>query len=250
MSTSTEPAPDVVCAGCFLSFVAVRPGQRHCRPSCGRKGAGVPSVGELFPLVNDPPAADPERSAGHVRREFDFYETPAWVTDAILEVLPIRPNSRIYEPCSGDGAIARRLPPGCVLSTNDVDPRRLADSHADATHADAWRAEPAPEWVITNPPFKCALEIAQRAVAAASAGVALCVRLTFLEPTHARGAWLAANPPSFVQVLPRSSFTGDGRSDSVTCAWVVWYRGAVDGPRGLGFVQRPASTRRQSAVRR
>jgi hypothetical protein len=37
--------------------------------------------------------------------------------------------------------------------------------------------------------------------------------------------WLAEHPPTKLIVLPRISFTGDGKTDSVTCAWYVWERG-------------------------
>jgi hypothetical protein len=48
------------------------------------------------------------------------------------------------------------------------------------------------------------------------------LRLSYLEPVRNRGAWLAAHPPTGLIVLPRISFTGDGQTDTVTCAWMVW----------------------------
>jgi hypothetical protein len=50
----------------------------------------------------------------------------------------------------------------------------------------------------------------------------LLLRLSFLEPTFERQDLLIDNPPDAMIVLPRYSFTGDGKSDSVTCAWMVW----------------------------
>jgi len=58
--------------------------------------------------------------------------------------------------------------------------------------------------------------------------VAMLLRLSFLEPTakvNPRGPWLAECPPSRLIVLPRCSYTGDGRTDSVTTAWMIWLRG-------------------------
>ena len=168
------------------------------------------------------------------RRAWDFYETPAAVTDALLAVVPVGPGAAVYEPCAGDGAIVRRLPPDCQVWTNDRDPARGADTHHDATTAAAWAVAPA--WVVTNPPFRAAFAIARQACAVATRGVALLVRLSFLEPTRERGAWLAAHPPDLVLVLPRPSFTGDGRTDAVTVAWLVWYAADVAGPRGVRIV--------------
>ena len=42
-----------------------------------------------------------------------------------------------------------------------------------------------------------------------------------------RGAWLNEHPPTTLIVLPRISFTGNGKTDSVTCAWMVWEKNAI-----------------------
>lgn len=91
----------------------------------------------------------------------------------------------------------------------------------------SWTAFPPVDWVVTNPPFAAAMPILQYAVAHARVGVALYLRLSFLEPTRACGPWLEAHPPTRVLVLPRHSFSGDGKTDSVTGAWMVWRRDRV-----------------------
>ena len=55
-------------------------------------------------------------------------------------------------------------------------------------------------------------------------GVAFLLRLSFVEPTNERGDWLEKNPPTGRITLPRYSFTGDGRSDSVTAEWMIWHK--------------------------
>ena len=74
-------------------------------------------------------------------------------------------------------------------------------------------------WVITNPPFAHAAEIAQQALSV-TPNVALLLRMTWLEPRPNR-MWLGTNPPDYMLVLPRGSFTGGG-SDMTSCAWYVW----------------------------
>lgn len=59
---------------------------------------------------------------------------------------------------------------------------------------------------------------------AAIVGVAMLLRLSYLEPTKDRGHWLNDHPPTQMIVLPRISFTGDGKTDSVTCAWMIWHK--------------------------
>jgi len=159
------------------------------------------------------------------RRELDQYFTPEWAVDKLMEHLKtwgIMKSPRILEPCSGKGNIssAIRKKFDCVI-TNDLDPSMPADYFQDATRADLYR-EVVPDLVITNPPFSQALEVVQHSVESARIGAAILLRISFLEPTKARGPWLAKNPPSKIVVLPRISFTGDGRTDSVTCAWMIW----------------------------
>ena len=160
------------------------------------------------------------------RRACDFYATPSWMVGSLLAAEPI--HGSVLEPCCGDHAIVRALASAHrVVRTNDINSTHHADHHLDARDRVSWASFPPVEWVITNPPFVGALPILQHAVAHARVGVALYLRLSFLEPTIARGAWLEAHPPSRVIVLPRHSFSGDGRTDSVTGAWMVWRHGGA-----------------------
>lgn len=56
----------------------------------------------------------------------------------------------------------------------------------------------------------------------ATGGLALLLRLSWLEPTEARADFLRQYPPARVHVLPRHDFKGRGSTDSVTSAWMVW----------------------------
>jgi hypothetical protein len=78
------------------------------------------------------------------------------------------------------------------------------------------------QWTVTNPPFNKAIEILQYAFKYSTHGVAFFMRLSFLEPTKDRTPFLLAHPPTQIIVMPRVSFTGDGKTDSVTCAWFIW----------------------------
>ena len=80
---------------------------------------------------------------------------------------------------------------------------------------------------MSNPPFGAAPRIVPLAVEHAVAGVAMLLRLSYLEPCENRSQWLSEHPPTRLIVLPRISFTGDGRTDSVTCGWFVWERHAL-----------------------
>lgn len=170
-----------------------------------------------------------------LRSDHDFYETPAWMTRALLRAHPAillgpaihpaigRGPAAILEPCCGRGAIVRELQAaGALVFTNDLDRRHGAMTHCDATRAGYWTVKaPAVEWVVTNVPFNVAFPLLVLAHGFARVGVALLLRKTFLEPTEERGAWLALHPPTRIVGLPRHNFRGAG-SDSVSCDWFIW----------------------------
>lgn len=154
------------------------------------------------------------------RRVNDFYPTPEWATRELLNQVEI--HGVVLECCVGDGAIADVLEsPERTILRNDIDPRMPnLNSVFDAANRREWRAFP--DWVVTNPPFSCAPEIIPIAHDRSRLGVAMLLRLSFLEPVENRGHWLNQHPPTTLIVLPRISFTGDGKTDNVTCAWMVW----------------------------
>ena len=158
------------------------------------------------------------------RRENDAYYTPAWQVRVLLAYQPdiTLPGNRILEPCAGDGSIVKVIP-ARVLGN---DTAYGMDNH-DASGTELYEEVAWTDWVITNPPYTMPLcrDIVTNAVAHARVGVAMLLRLSFLEPTtkrNARGPWLAEHPPSQLIVLPRYSYTQDGKSDSCTTAWFVW----------------------------
>jgi hypothetical protein len=157
------------------------------------------------------------------RRELDQYFTPVSATLSLTARVPIR--GQMFECCAGDGAIADvlRYQPGAIWR-NDID---LSMPHLawtlDATDVLNWeKVWTGFDWVVSNPPFNQAAQIIPLAYEHASVGIAMLLRLSYLEPTKDRGYWLNEHPPTQMIVLPRISFTGDGKTDSVTCAWMVW----------------------------
>lgn len=162
-----------------------------------------------------------------IRRAFDYYPTPAWMTLALIKRVPV--CGYVLEPCSGQNAIANviRGRAGVLyVETNDLDPTAPAMTHQDAARPAYWQALAARthnrvDIGITNVPFVLADAIVPQAVRTLSV-FATVLRLSWLEPTEARGEWLQENPPTRVIVMPRHDFKGNGKTDSVTSAWFVW----------------------------
>lgn len=160
-----------------------------------------------------------------MRRKHDAYYTPGWAVDRLLDAINIDHRASILEPCCGGCAISDRLSQRVLspILTNDIDPACRAMTHYD------YLTRPfSSQWTVTNPPFSLAFQFLLKALRESSIGVAMLLRLSFLEPTEVRGEWLAHNPPNLTLVTPRISFTGDGKCDNVTTAWFVWKHGDTD----------------------
>lgn len=188
------------------------------------------------------------------RRELDFYPTgggrPAivngkptavWAAQSLYRRLPI--IHRIAEPCVGTGdLVAGRTD---VEWTNDVDEQRAATYHLNAASPAAWNVFPRVPWIVTNPPFDLAALILACALDHAIDGVAFFLRLSFLEPTEQRAHLLSRRPPTRQIVLPRISFTGDGKTDNVTCAWFVWSKLVEPGIEVASPIEKHLAAREQ-----
>lgn len=174
-----------------------------------------------------------------MRRANDAYYTPAWMTRALLANVP-EIGGQIIEPCAGDLSIARVLRDEGRLDvyTNDIDTTCDTDSYFDATEGAFWvLMAPDCDWVISNTPYTmpACLEIVDFAIKVAKVGVAMMLRISFKEPTQLRGPFLEANPLSRMLVMPRYSFTGNGKSDSATTAWMIWSKVPLSGPPMLSL---------------
>jgi hypothetical protein len=196
------------------------------------------------------------------RRQFDAYYTPEAAIRALIDDIKGELTGPILDPCVGDGAILRAFLPTCAVRewmTNDFDVRVRADTHRDASTDAYWEelhdGPACPDWVITNPPWSQASEITSRAIVTARCGVAMLLRLSFLEPTRNR-EWISRTPPDRVIVLPRISYTTDGKTDTVTSAWMIWCRDylsktgirIVSREELLAWGYRPTRTSTASAV--
>ena len=170
-----------------------------------------------------------------MRREYDFYPTPGWCVDRLLEYYS-PPGNVWLEPCAGDGAIieacnrhwtdvrwiANDIRVQCIdqlaqipslrsddIYCSDISRFRINSSSYVTLHA-----------IISNPPFKQALPIIKHCLTLAPE-VCMLLRLCFLS-SDGRGEWIQENTPD-VYVLPnRPSFTGDGKTDGQDYAWMVW----------------------------
>ena len=160
-----------------------------------------------------------------MRKSLDAYYTPDKAVLELKKHLTALDKFEIWEPCVGTGNISRHF---VHVRTMDIDPKVESNHTSNMTIAGNWDLIASqygrPDFVVTNPPFAQAFYILKNAYEFSRSGCAMLLRLSFLEPTFERSQWLHDHPPSMLIVLPRISFTNDGKTDLVTCAWMVWFK--------------------------
>lgn len=103
------------------------------------------------------------RNSGYVRVDGDLYETPAWVTDALVPHLPSW-IKRVWEPAAGHNKMVNAL---CAhhyeVVASDINPRGNATCDGYDFLSEAM-PNIGIDAIITNPPFKQAQAFIERAL--------------------------------------------------------------------------------------
>jgi methylase of polypeptide subunit release factors len=92
----------------------------------------------------------PVHLSGYEREGQDFYATPTWVTEALLRHVRLR--GPVWEPCCGDGAMAKALAAhGHSVVSTDIADRGFGEAGVDFL---ACRSVPGNcRSIVTNPPY-------------------------------------------------------------------------------------------------
>lgn len=158
-----------------------------------------------------------QRDSGYERKERDCYETPEWVTLALLPHIPERVR-HIWEPACGSGKMVRALNKKFVtVFGSDIDNGH--DFLKDKTAGfDA---------IITNPPYVLAKEFVSHALALTQSkcgSVAMLLRTDF---DHAKTRqFLFSCCPPFAKKLVLTKrikwFEDSHGQPSFNHAWFIW----------------------------
>ncbi|MEM9085331.1 MAG: hypothetical protein AAGB23_05360 [Pseudomonadota bacterium] len=170
------------------------------------------------------------------REKDDFYPTHPGATEALLSVEQF--DAFVWEPACGEGDMSRVLEAHdySVLSEDLID-RGYGNTGHDFLLAQNLKAKS----VVTNPPFKLALEFCEHAISLGAHKTAMFLRLAFLEGIK-RKTFFEKHPPARVWVMSRRvpmqrgrlSQKGDGHG-VMAFAWFVWERGFTGAPT-VGFL--------------
>lgn len=154
---------------------------------------------------------------GH-RRESDFYPTPPEATRALLPLLAGWPVNRVWEPCCGDGAIARVLEAeGFTVESSDLHNRGYGQGGVDFFETGFARGEA----LVTNPPFKPAAKFIQHARRIGVQRMALLLKMTFWNASTRLAIWEEWRPAAVYPLTWRLDFDGRG-APTMDCMWCLW----------------------------
>lgn len=170
------------------------------------------------------------------RPENDFYPTPAYVTQALLDREKF--NGMIWECACGDGSMSDVLiDNGYEVFSTDIVDRGYKNQNeiADFLVVAYPQFKRIPN-IITNPPFKLSEKFVDNAINYWKCDkLALLCKLIFLEG-QTRSRLLEKTPLKFVHVFrKRIKLTRNGEpikgGGMIAFAWFVWERGYKDYPR-------------------
>lgn len=168
------------------------------------------------------------------RHEHDYYATEPKAMELLLEEEQFAPV--VWECACGEGHLAKVLEKAgheviaidlIYRGYGDTEPMDFLQETLDDFEGD----------IITNPPYKFALEFVQRALDSVQPGrkVAMFLKLQFLEG-KARKQFFLNNPPKVVYVSSSRllcAMNGDFekiQSSAVAYAWFVWEKGFSGNP--------------------
>jgi hypothetical protein len=165
--------------------------------------------------------------SNHERQLEDFYATHPSVADELLKRETF--SNTIWEPACGQGHISKQLEAAGykVISTD------LYDRGYGTPGVDFLLQGNAPDNVdiVTNPPYKYALQFARHGYGLLRDGskMALLLRLQFLEGKE-RYLFYRAAPPRTVYVFSYRAKCGingvfDDKASAVCYAWFIWQKG-------------------------
>lgn len=175
-----------------------------------------------------------------LHRTLDFFPTPPWATRAGAEILrTIDPACRVVrEPACGEMHMVGPLEEFFDVLPSDVHAHTPNVPVIDWLDDGAWPAEPDCDWVMTNPPFGIADEFVKRGLRRARHGVALLLRLAFLEGAERYKLMSGDNALTllapFSERVPMVLGRWDVTASSATAyAWFFWMKDAAPLPLHL-----------------
>jgi len=179
---------------------------------------------------------------GLIERELnDYYPTPTASTEALLNTYGISREATILDPFAGQGHILnvlkrygfRNLYGSDLVSYANLKFRPIRTPYNFFT--DNYHIKEV-DWIITNPPYKQVTESVLKCLDIATKGVAMFLKITFLETVSRYEKIFKSFPPKHVLCFSnRQPMYQNGvvttTSNAVMYAWFIWEKGFTGDPR-------------------
>jgi hypothetical protein len=155
-----------------------------------------------------------------IRHAFDFYPTPAEVTQTLLHQFPdLFQSKHIWEPACGAGDMSKVL-----LTCNTVCSTDL-HNHGYGTTGQDFLTTPAPPGVtaiVTNPPFRLAAQFIERA-RSFKVPFAMLLKSTYWHSKKRHALFTNTGPLAVCPLTWRPVFSPcRGGSPTLDFLWTVW----------------------------
>lgn len=169
----------------------------------------------------------------------DFFPTPPWATRALIEHVFVHLERRnhcqfqvCWEPACGEGHMAEPLGEYFrEVVASDIKDYGYGDHTVDFLTCEQLARKYDADWIITNPPFNDSAEFVLKALRLAGTGVAMFVRLSWLESVKRYNMIFRDTPPTLVSIFSERVPLHKGRwedegSTMTAYIWLVWLKGA------------------------
>lgn len=172
------------------------------------------------------------------REENDFYATDPKALELLLDKNEIKLSKNVWEPACGDGSLSRVLEQRgySVFNTDLID--RGHDNFHLAKNFFEFEMEYDGD-IITNPPYKLAVEFVNHALKLVKEGryVVMFLKIQFLESQSRYDELFKINPPKYIYVFSKrintarnGEFSKYKAAPALCYAWFVWQKGNKSEP--------------------
>lgn len=181
------------------------------------------------------------------RQKHDYYATDPVAISMLTQTPFFEGVKRIWEPACGGGHLVKPLRDlGYYVYASDLYEHENSPSEAQIdfleTRLDKFNATF--DAIVTNPPYKYALEFCEKCIKLEVPKFAMFLKLTFLEGSK-RQAFFKSHPPRYVAVCVnrvQCALNGDpeyfAKSSAACYAWFIWEKGYTGKPEIL-WVEKP-----------
>lgn len=161
------------------------------------------------------------------REENDYYATEPKAGELLLTLEPFSRN--ILEPSCGEGHLSKVF----IFAGHEVESSDLIDRGFGYISDFLLRKEKFDGDIITNPPYKFAVEFIKKSLELVSEGgkVTMFLKVTFMEGQKRKPLFVNSPPKSIyisssrIKCVKNGDFANNKDSSAVAYAWYVWHKG-------------------------